>query len=159
MSELKIVGWTEFDSDYPTKNLEGENMGLVIGLIKQAVAENGYKFSGSEHQCALTGAPVFSDGTVFRGSMRCWGVIMASVWSEKDGINHSYMDYYMSMGGEETVMPPVTDIPVAPAEVEDEPFGCAIQQDIQILQESAAMGMPMMTTDKVLQDLQRRMNG
>lgn len=151
MSELKIVGWTDFDSDYPTKNVDGEMTGIVLGLLREAISENGYKFTGGDHQCAPTGMPVFSDGTAFRASMRCWGLIMSAVWSEKDGVNYSYMDYYMSMGGEESVMPEAADIPVAPAVLEgEEPFGCAIQPDVQMLQESAAMGMPVMTTDKVL---------
>ena len=149
MTELKIVGWTDFDSDYPTKVLDEENTEAVIELLKGAIQEGGYCFSGGDHQSAATGAPVFSDGTVFRASMRCWGLIMAMAWSEKTSTEYGYMDFYMSV--EDRLLPDVTEIPVAPAALEGEDHpGCAIQADAQILQESAAMGMPLMTTDKVL---------
>jgi hypothetical protein len=156
MSELKIVGWTDFESDYPTKELNEQNTDAVVGLLVQAIPDGGYRFSGGDHQCAATGVPVFSDGTAFRASMRCWGMIMAMAWSKTSPVELSYMDFYASVDGER-VLPEAAEIPVAPAALEgkDHP-GCAIQADAQVLQESAAMGMPLMTTDKVLQRIMRQ---
>lgn len=156
MSELKIVGWTDFESDYPTKELDEKNTEAVLDLLMQIISDRGYRFSGNDHQCAATGVPVFSDGTAFRASMRCWGMIMAMAWAKTSLVELSYMDFYMSVEGD-LALPEATDIPVAPAVLEGEDYpGCAIQADAQLLQESAAMGMPLMTTDKVLRRIVNR---
>lgn len=51
--------------------------------------------SGEYHQAADDGVPVFDDETVGTFSYRAWGDLMAAVWSEEDGIDYTYMDFYM----------------------------------------------------------------
>ena len=83
-------------------------------------------------------------------------MIMAMAWAKTSLVELSYMDFYMSVEGD-LALPEATDIPVAPAALEGEDYpGCAIQADAQLLQESAAMGMPLMTTDKVLRRIVNR---
>ena len=151
MSEIKVVGWTSFDCEYPTKQYTQEEVGAVLQAVRQEIANNGYRFSGSAHQFSLTGAPILSDGTCFRASMRCWGSIMASIHSSSEE-QLGYMEFYTETYGEE-IMPPQSEITVAPAVLEQDYFGFAIQQDAQVLSEAASFGMPFMTTDKVLKKL------
>ena len=156
MENLRIVGWTDFDSDYPTKTLTNEEIDYIVSIIIKEIADNGYKFAGEDHQNALTGVPVFSDGTCFRASMRAWGLIMALVQQKITGTNVSYMDYYMSLGSER-VMPEYMDLDVEPADVPDT-LGFFIQADLDMVQQSVAMGMMFMTTDKVLEALYEIIN-
>lgn len=95
MEELSIVGWTDFECEYPSKNVEGLEVRTIVQLIGDKCVKNGYCFSGQDHQNAATGVPVFSDGTCLRASMRAWGQIMAAIFSAVEGINLSYMDFYM----------------------------------------------------------------
>ncbi len=157
MSNLKIVGWTYFDCEYPTSKVSGEVLSEMIDLIRREIAEKGYVFSGEEHQNSSTGVPVFSDGTCFRASMRCWGDIMASLYSKSNGEQCTYMDFYMSLG-DQSVMPKYTVIDVEPAVVEEDSCGCTIKVDRQTLQEALDMGMMFMTTDKVLKKLFKKMS-
>lgn len=152
MSELKIVGWVDFDSYYPTKKLTSEQLNEVLYLIRKEIIDNGYLFSGEEHQNSLVGAPLFSDGTCFRASMRAWGTIMAGCYEGPGGMKLTYMDFYMSLG-EETRMPEYEEYDIIPAEVEDESIGCTIKEDRQLIEESLSFGMELMTTDKVLEKL------
>lgn len=152
MGELKIVGWVSFDSEYPTKYVNEENMKEVLDLVRQEIIEKKYMFSGEEHQNASTGAPVFSDGTCFRASMRCFGAIMASIYRGANNEELSYMDFYMYLDGK-SVLPESNKIDVKPNEDEEPCFGLSINQDKQIIMESLSLGMPFMTTDKVLQEL------
>lgn len=156
MENLKIVGWTDFDSDYPTKTLTNEEISDVVNMIAIEIAANGYVFGGEDHQNSLTGVPVFSDGTCFRASMRAWGLLMASVQQKVNGLDVSYMDYYMSLGSEK-VMPGYSEIDVEPADVPDS-LGFFIQPDYEMVQQSVAMGMMFMTTDKVLESLYEILN-
>ena len=43
--DLKIVGWTNYDSAFPTANITDETMEQVISCVVSALAENGYVFS------------------------------------------------------------------------------------------------------------------
>ncbi len=156
MTELKIVGWTHFDCEYPTRKLKGEDFIAVYELIQEELARNQYVFSGQEHQCEPTGVPVFSDGTCFRASMRSWGKLMASIYSGPNGEELSYMDFYTSLG-EDSVMPEYSDINVEPAILDDESIGCITKEDKQIVEESLSLGMTFLTTDKVLEKLAEKM--
>ena len=80
MEKLRIVGWTNFDSQYPSKPCTKEEMDEIILLIREEIIKNKYYFSGEEHQYSLTGVPVFSNGTCFRASMRCWGYLMSTIY-------------------------------------------------------------------------------
>ena len=147
--ELKIVGWTDFDSDYPTIIMDNNDIGSVVNLIKKEIIEKDYVVSGEEHQNSITGVPVFSNGTCFRASMRAWGAIMASCYEGPGGMQLSYMDFYMSLGAESR-MPLYEDIEIEPATFVDESIGCTIKEDRQLIEESLAFGMELMTTDKVI---------
>ena len=149
MDELKIVGWTNFECEYPSRNVEGPGLREVVQLIGDEIVQYGYSFSGQDHQTAATGVPVFSDGTCLRASMRAWGQIMAAVYSAVDGVNLSYMDFYMS-SYKNTVLPKITDINVEAAYVENERPGMILQEDIELISSTLQMGMELMTFDKVI---------
>ena len=152
MEELSIVGWTDFECEYPSKNVEGLEVRTIVQLIGDECVKNGYCFSGQDHQNAATGVPVFSDGTCLRASMRAWGQIMAAIFSAVEGINLSYMDFYMSLG-DESVLPEENDFDVEVGEVEETTWGLTCPQDRDIVLESLQLGMPFITTDKVLQEM------
>lgn len=154
MKDLKIVGWTSFDSEYPTCAPQQDEMSMYAQLVSGEIREKGYCFSGDTHQNGAVGVPVFSDGTCFRCTMRCWGLVMAMAHSDPDGEEANYMDYYM--GVSDPVLPEACEPSVAPADMKEWPAGFPIQQDIQLLRETLGMGMPMMTTDKVLQEMMRQ---
>ena len=97
MDEYKIVGWADYDSEYPTKRVNEDNLRKVLFAVRKEIMDNKYYFSGEDHQNSLTGVPVFEDGTCFRSSMRCWAQIMASIYTDSEGNQRSYMDFYMFM--------------------------------------------------------------
>jgi len=146
---LKIIGWSHFECEYPTKKLNKEELDEVIQLIKDDIVKNEYLFSGEEHQNELTGVPVFSDGTCFRASMRCWGSIMAEIYVDENGERYSYMDFYMSLG-ELSRMPDFELIDIEASEVEETSFGCTLREDRNLMEEALNAGMDLMTLDKVL---------
>ncbi|MBQ3253221.1 MAG: hypothetical protein IJA65_01585 [Acholeplasmatales bacterium] len=156
MDKLKIIGWTHFDSIYPTRKYDKDTFNIIFSLICDEIIEKKYLFSGEEHQYSFTGVPLFSDGTCFRASMRSWGVIMASIYSGPNGEKLSYMDFYMSLG-DDAIMPEYSEIEIKPAIVEEISFGCTTQADRQIISESLAMNMEFMTTDKVLKKLYEKL--
>ena len=151
MDELKIVGWTDFESDYPSKKYDADTFNKIMGLIIQEISENNYVFSGEEHQNSMTGVPVFSDGTCFRASMRSWGTIMTYVYSGPNGEQLSDMDFYMTL--KDSNLPEYKFIDVEPAVIDDVSIGCTTKQDMQVVSEAIAMDMMFMTTDKVLNKL------
>lgn len=151
MESLKIVAWIDFNNEYPTKILNRENIQEVIDLIKQDIIDNDYMFSGEEHQNALTGAPLFSDGTCFRASMRCFGSIMATALQEKTGEEYSYMDFYMTLS--DSRLPKEVEYDVKPNDEVPPAIGLTIKQDQDLVIESLSMGMPLMTTDVVVRQL------
>ena len=149
MNELKIVGWTDFESKYPSRNVDGPELRELIQLIGDECVKHGYAFSGQEHQNAATGVPVFSDGTCLRASMRAWGQIMAAIYSAVDGTKLSYMDFYID-SCKETVLPYYNDINVEPGYVKNERPGIIIQEDAELITSTVEMGMELMTFDKVI---------
>ena len=151
MSELQVIGWTDFDSEYPTRQLSQEELREVLELLAKEITKNGYIFAGEDHQYSLTGVPVFSDGTCFRASMRAWGLFMAQIYSDKEVEEMSYMDFYMSLG-DNAVMPEYIEIEVEPAG-EGTQIGMFIQQDYEMVAQSVSFGIELMTTDKVLKML------
>ena len=40
--DLKIVGWDDFDSNYPMKQLTQEELVYVLKLLKEEIIKNGY---------------------------------------------------------------------------------------------------------------------
>ena len=53
--DLKIVGWTDFDSEYPSATIANEDLSQVISILVDEIRKNGYAFSGEKHQYSLTG--------------------------------------------------------------------------------------------------------
>lgn len=149
MGDLKIVGWDSFECEYPTAKLNKEELEKVVEIIKDEIADKGYVFAGEHHQYSVNGVPVFSDGTCFRASMRCWGSIMAEVYCDSDGNELSYMDFYTSVVGKK-VMPPYEFVNVEPAVVKEESCGCTIKADRTIMQDALDAGIDFFTVDKVL---------
>lgn len=66
-----------------------------LEAIRESVLENNLRITGEEHQYSGAGVPVFDDGTVATMSFRGWGDIMAAIWSEAEGKDYNYMDFYM----------------------------------------------------------------
>ena len=149
MEELRIVGWTDFECEYPSKTVEGLEVRTIVQLIGDECVKNGYCFSGQDHQNAATGVPVFSDGTCLRASMRAWGQIMAAIFSAVEGINLSYMDFYMD-SYKERVLPEEGKIDVEPGYVENERPGMILNEDAELITSTIQMGMELMTFDKVI---------
>lgn len=156
MEKLSVVGWTSFDSDYPTRKINQKEFSYVVNLIQKDIAKNCYMFSGEEHQTSLTGVPVFSDGTCFRASMRCWASIMASTFKVSNNERLSYMDFYMSLNNK-SIMPKNKEIKVKPKQIEDISLGYYIKEDLQIITETLSFGLEFVTTDKVLKKLYNEM--
>ncbi len=146
--DLKIIGWTDYDSSYPSANITNETMNDYISCVVNAIVESGYMFSGKDHQNSDTGVPVFSDGTCLRASMRTWGTIMTFAYPEIDGCKTDYMDFYISVP-DKSVMPEETEISISPADSNNF-SGMITQQDGELLSQTIQMGMPLMTTDKTL---------
>lgn len=149
MNELKIVGWTNFECEYPSKNVYGSQLTEIVQLIGNEVVKYGYSFSGQEHQNAMTGVPVFSDGTCFRASMRAWGQIMAAIYSAIDNVSLSYMDFYMD-SYKEIILPEFKSINLENGYVENERPGLILEEDAEIINSTIKMGIELMTFDKVI---------
>ena len=152
MKEYKVVGWVSYDSNYPTVETNAENLRSILFAVRKEIIDNKYYFSGAEHQNADTGVPVFDDGTCFRASMRCWGQIMASIYTDQDGKQLSYMDFYMFMD-EESVLPEYKEVEVLPNQEADNFSGIVVPEDQEVVYGSISAGMPFITTDKAVQDL------
>ena len=152
MKEYKVVGWVSYDSNYPTVETNAENLRSILFAVRKEIIDNKYYFSGAEHQNADTGVPVFDDGTCFRASMRCWGQIMASIYTGPDGKQLSYMDFYMFMD-EESVLPEYKEVEVLPNQEADNFSGIVVPEDQEVVYGSISAGMPFITTDKAVQDL------
>lgn len=153
MSMLKIIGFTSFDEGYPTTDLSDENMEIILPLLSEEIAENGYFFSGEAHQYSQTGMPVFSNGTAFRASMNCWATLMAEIYSEKHGTDYTADDFYAEVPGVE-VLPPEASLTLAPTLEEEEDYsGCTVESDHDLLREALMNRMPFFTADKTLRAL------
>lgn len=146
--DLKIVGWTDYDSEYPSITVSNEEIGEVVSIVVDEIKEKGYAFSGNDHQNSYTGVPVFDNGTCLRASMRTWGMIMSFAYPEIDGKRTQYMDFYMYCAVDEK-MPEAMALSVKPAD-SDNFAGMITQQDGEMISQSLQMGIPFMTTDKAL---------
>lgn len=149
--KLKIIGWTDYDSHFPSITIANEEVNELLLIIIKEITAHGYMLSGEAHQNAVTGVPVFNDGTCFRGSMRAWSVIMSTAYPEIDGKETNYMDFYMSTP-KPTKLPEQTQIDIEPLKANN--FGgFIISQDREILSQSLQAGLPFLTTDKTLNNI------
>ena len=149
--DLKVVGWTDYDSSYPSITVTNEELNEVLAIVVEAIREGEYMLSGEEHQCSYAGVPVFDNGTCFRASMRSWGTIMSFAYPEINGQKTNYMDFYMNTPAESN-LPDALSIDIE-AMVSDNFNGLITPQDSQMISQSVQMGIPFMTTDKALNHL------
>ena len=147
--EFKIIGWTDYDSNYPTISVPDEEVGNLLGAVVDAIKGGEYMISGQDHQNSATGVPVFENGTCFRASMRAWGTVMTYAYPQIEDNATNYMDFYMETPLDKK-LPEYKEIDVEP--FDDENFGgLIVKQDNELLSQSIQMGMPLMTLDKTLQ--------
>ena len=74
---------------------------------------------------------------------------MAAIFSAVEGINLSYMDFYMD-SYKERVLPEERKIDVEPGYVENERPGMILNEDAELITSTIQMGMELMTFDKVI---------
>ena len=89
--KLKVVGWTCYDFDHFP---EGDSSWAAHMAVVDDIQQNGYLFSGEDHQERLNCCPVFNDGKVRRFSQRGFASIMAEAHGDT-----GYMDYALYMFG------------------------------------------------------------
>lgn len=148
MSKWNIVGYTSYESHYPTAQITQEEFPQVVDLVVEEVKKNRYCFSGEDHQNHDRAVPVFENGTAFRCSMRLWAQIMALVHS---GDKTKYMDYYMDVPGESIY--PEEETMVKPAET-GSPYAYLADRDVDMMMETVMAGIDtLMTTDKAILSL------
>jgi len=63
--------------------------------LRQAILERGLRRGGDWHQNSAAGVPVFDDGSVATFTYRSWGDLLAAIWADADGLDYSYVDFYM----------------------------------------------------------------
>ncbi|MBQ7761157.1 MAG: hypothetical protein IJ400_03785 [Clostridia bacterium] len=146
--DLKIVGWTDYDSNYPSITVSNEEVIPLIQIIIDELLENGYMISGADHQNQDCCVPVFDNGYCFRATMRAWGSVMSFAYQEIDGKETGYMDFYMSTPMERK-LPESRTLQVEPAD-SDNFNGFLLPQDGELLSQSMQAGIPLITTDKAL---------
>ena len=145
MEELKVAGWSNWESEYPNIDFNVYDQGTVIGCVLNEVTSKGLVFSAQDHQYHPLGVPVFDNGTCLRCSMRAWAYIMASSRGSND-----YMEYYMDVP-EESVLPSnEAKVPADEAEKDNGALPVIIGPDQELIMESVSMGVELMTTDKAL---------
>ena len=118
-----------------------------MSIVKE-ISDNGYIFSGEEHQNASTGVPILEDGSCFRASMRSWGIIMSAAYPTISERATNYMDFYMSTPSEAN-LPELSDINIEPSKSNYQ-GGFMSPEDNRILSDALSSGIPLLTTDKVL---------
>ncbi|MCR5078328.1 MAG: hypothetical protein K6B65_00155 [Bacilli bacterium] len=148
MDLLQVVGWTSYDSEYPTVDFHKHDQSEVMQATIAGILEEGLLFSGATHQNSEKGVPVFNEGTCLRCSMRAWANIMAASHGSSE-----YMSYYMDCEDEEVLSE--KDLAVLPNEEEKDngALPALIGPDQQMILESISMGFELMTTDKALLEM------
>lgn len=81
---MKVVDWVSYDSDYPDPEdpYSDEREAAVIEAVKKWDIHH----CGHCHQNKERGAPLFSDGGVYRESMRNWAVTMEEAWCRSNEV-------------------------------------------------------------------------
>lgn len=82
--KYKVIGWTEWESDVPS----GEVTEAATQAIIDDIRENGYSFTGWDHQESMNCTPVLNDGKKRLYSQRGFGGLMAEAYD-----HHGSMDY------------------------------------------------------------------
>lgn len=145
MSDIKLIGWTNYDSSYPNISFDVYPQQVILSLLIEEIKSHQYKFSGADHQNHDCCVPLFSNGKALRCSMRAWGVIMASAYSDKDH-KYDYMDFYLDV---DDSIYPKKESTIEKAE-DDETLPAIIGPDQDIIMESLQMNIPLMSQDKAI---------
>lgn len=144
--DLKIVGWGSYDSKYPNLNFEEYPQNLVNYLVIEEIKKNGYSFSGQDHQNHFFGAPIFSNGTMLRCSMRTWGILMAVSHGDVVNGQPNYMDYYIDCEEEKF---PEQDADVKIGE-ENDALPVLVGPDAEMIMQAISTGCELVTLDKAI---------
>ena len=152
MTDLKIVGWTNYDSSFPNLNFRGKEPSFtdeIVQIIVNEIKKDHLLFAGDTHQGIYSCVPVFSNGTCLRCSMRAWGYIMSLAYNDD-----SYMNYYMATTMEKEEILPQNEAAIEPNEDEKDNGALAmvIGPDVQAVTESLACGIEFMTFDKAIKE-------
>ena len=144
MSKLTIIGWNDYDSNYPNINFENYSQQEIISLVMKEIKEHQYKFSGQDHQNKENCVPLFSNGCVLRCSMRTWAILMASANQDDN-----YMNYYMDVD-EEKYPKEKTDIELRE---ENDALPVLVGPDQQLIMDSITNDIELMTFDKAIKEM------
>lgn len=145
MGKLKVVGWTDWDSTYPTIDFRNYEQQEVIEAVMDAVMDEGLLFTGLTHQNNAHGVPVFDNGTCLRCSMRAWGALMAGFYAEDD-----YMNYYMETEYNEVTSEKNPDVPPNEEEFNNGALPMLIPPDQQVMSQALSFGVEFVTSDKAI---------
>ncbi len=102
--KLRVVGWTYYDD---ARFEDGGDSYAAHEAILADVKANGYDFTGWHHQEAERGAPVLSDGRIYRYSQRGWGGLMAEVVGDEDLFGYARYAFYYGEDDEGIRLPPL----------------------------------------------------
>lgn len=147
MENLTIIGWTDYDSDYPNIDFSIYPQNLIIGLLVNEIKNHNYLFSGRDHQYSDLCVPVFSNGCVLRSSMRAWGMFMALAYNDMSENNiPNYMNYYDGIEN--------SNIPTEKADIscgeENDALPVLVGPDQSLIQETLSLGIDLITYDKAI---------
>ena len=67
----------------------------MLEELYRSIVANKIRCTGEEHQNGALSVPLWDNGKVDTYSMRSWSDLMAAVWSNEDGKDYGYMDFYM----------------------------------------------------------------
>ncbi len=118
--KYRVIGWTDYDNDLFQ---DGELSDAVMYAISDDIRENGYFFSGFDHQERLYGAPVLNDGKRRTFSQRGFGAVMAMAYDTEG--DYAYSLYAFA------VKPEMCRMPSIEAEVGYKP-DCDLTEDFEI---------------------------
>jgi len=112
---MKVIGWIDYDeiedgfdesfggfggffqkgmrwADY-VDYWDDEDL-VYAQALRRAIVERSIKSTGSDHQTGSELVPVFDDGTYASFTFRAWGDLLAAIWSDEEGRDYNYMDFY-----------------------------------------------------------------
>ena len=73
----------------------GKILKRYLSCLRKHIVENSLRMTGEEHQKNDKGVPVLSNGAIMMFSKSAWGDLMAAIWTEEEGKQYKYIDFYM----------------------------------------------------------------
>ncbi len=93
--KYKVIGWTEYDNfEVQAAPCSESALQAIIADIKQ----NGYVFTGYDHQESMNGAPVLNDGKKRLFSQRSFGGVMARAHGDFSRMGYAYYAFQWDRG-------------------------------------------------------------